>query len=382
MFKQLLADLGVHQTQLLQLLQPLPAGDCYTQYHTDLSPLAWHLGHCVYTELYWVQEVVSGNTTIDDALKSLYIPELSAKAVRGQSLPPHAELIDWAATEQARCREQLATLNWDKPQQRLLQDHYLLHFLSQHYAQHIETTRLILIQRALNTADKKPATPLTAQALKRDTAQIPAGEYTIGYTGNGFHYDNEAPAFTTQLQAYDIATDVVSHGEYLGFVLDGGYVNSALWTNDGWQWCQQQAIQAPMHWQQDKAGDWCAIALFPDETISDSDALFGISRHEAAAFARWAGARLPHEYEWETACRNNKLTDAGQCWEWCDNTFHPYAGFSAYPYDGYSLPWFDGEHYVLRGHSRHSMDCVKRPSFRNYYAPDKRHIHAGLRLCL
>ena len=108
--------------------------------------------------------------------------------------------------------------------------------------------------------------------------------------------------------------------------------------------------------------------------------MYGISFHEAQAFSHWARARLPHEHEWEAAVKSEQLHNTGQVWEWCANTFHPYQGFSAFPYDEYSKPWFDDNHYVLRGASRHTRPEIRRASFRNFFNPDKRHIFAGLRL--
>jgi iron(II)-dependent oxidoreductase len=118
-------------------------------------------------------------------------------------------------------------------------------------------------------------------------------------------------------------------------------------------------------------------------------AVSGISYYEAQAYVQWlkqtrpdsfADVRLPHEYEWEIARRLQLLEDCGQAWEWCSNTFHPYPGFQAFPYDRYSKAWFDGNHFTLRGGSLQTRPAIKRPAFRNFYNADKRHIFAGLRL--
>ncbi|HKJ09285.1 MAG TPA: SUMF1/EgtB/PvdO family nonheme iron enzyme, partial [Gammaproteobacteria bacterium] len=108
--------------------------------------------------------------------------------------------------------------------------------------------------------------------------------------------------------------------------------------------------------------------------------VLGINHHEASAYAAWAGAQLPHEYQWEAACRLGLLEHTGRAWEWCANTFHPYEGFESFPYREYSTPWLGGDHYTLKGGSLHTRPPVKRASFRNFYEPDKRHIFAGLRL--
>ena len=108
--------------------------------------------------------------------------------------------------------------------------------------------------------------------------------------------------------------------------------------------------------------------------------MHGLSRFEAAAFARWAGGALPHEYQWEVARRRGVLDGVGAAWEWCANAFHPYPGFRAYPYREYSAPWYDGRHFALRGGGRYTEPEIKRASFRNYYTADCRHIFAGVRL--
>jgi len=113
--------------------------------------------------------------------------------------------------------------------------------------------------------------------------------------------------------------------------------------------------------------------------------VWGINYHEAQAFANWASlhhgqTRLPHEYEWEAAKQSDCLKITGQVWEWCQNSFHPYVNFRAFPYDGYSMPYFDASHFVMKGASRYTENVIQRNSFRNYYQADKRHQFAGCRL--
>ena len=139
-------------------------------------------------------------------------------------------------------------------------------------------------------------------------------------------------------------------------------------------------IHCPDHWRRNPAGHWYGIGNRGPYALTGDDILHGISRFEAVAFATWAGGRLPHEHQWEVACRLQRLEQTGRAWEWCDNSFYPYAGFKPFPYEEYSTPWFDGQHYSLRGGSLHTRPAIKRPGFRNFYQPQMRHIFAGLRL--
>jgi iron(II)-dependent oxidoreductase len=220
---------------------------------------------------------------------------------------------------------------------------------------------------------------LQAVPLQRDSIDIPAGHYRIG-GDRPVAYDNEVPPQQADLGPFAIARRPVSNAEYLAFMDDGGYRKRELWDGAGWQWLRDSGIEQPEHWRSSRSGAWYAVGLRGACDLPPDDPVHGLSHYEASAFARWAGARLPHEYQWEAACRIGALEQTGRVWEWCGNTFHPYDGFAPFPYPEYSQPWFDGSHFSLKGGSLHTRPAIRRPSFRNFFEADKRHVFAGLRL--
>jgi len=225
-----------------------------------------------------------------------------------------------------------------------------------------------------------PGRPLQPEDPPTDTRTVPAGRYRIGTEKRHTPYDNEHPAFLVQLDEFHICRHPVSNAEYLKFIQEGGYRTAEYWSDEGWQWRTGNAVNMPHNWQYGDNGHPYVTDEYGSHPLQANAPLSGISYHEAAAFARWAGARLPHEYEWEAAKKLLLLDGDGTSWEWCGNPFHPYKGFTAYPYAGYSTPWFDGRHFTLRGGSRYTLSAIRRDTFRNYYQARTRHIHAGLRL--
>lgn len=377
----MLEELKEHFILLRDTVRRVPDEDCSRQYHPDLSPLGWHLGHCIFTEIYWVQEVLLNNSSRSEALKTLYVPELSPKPGRAAALPDAPALCAWAQEVRLEHDALLPNLLNSGRDHRLLQNAFLLSFLIQHYAQHYETTMYVHVQRRGQTAAAEILLPaLSTLPLRTDAVTVPAAQYEIGAAANSRPYDNEKPCFTARLEPFDIARQPVSNGEFLSFVEDGGYERSSLWSPAGWQWRQELGVDLPDHWRRDGAGNIYGIDDTGCRALDAGDPVYGLSLYEAGAFATWAGARLPHEYEWEAAKKEGVLQGDGQVWEWCRNPLHPYAGFKAFPYEGYSVPYFDSRHFVLRGGSDYTRPCIKRPTFRNYYEANKRHIHAGLRL--
>jgi iron(II)-dependent oxidoreductase len=377
---RLLAELRNQQQSLLDLVRAAGPQDCRQQFHRDLSPLGWHLGHCVYTEIFWIRETVLGQPVNNASLRTLYVPELAPKPGRGADLPEWSDLLSWAAELQLQNTGLLADLFASRNPHPLMQDRFLPRFLVEHWSQHVETAMYILAQRALQQPSRGPAAgaDLEPKATREDTVYVPAGRYGIGAAGPMAPYDNERPAFSAPIESFRIARRPVSNAEYLTFIDGGGYDERRYWTAAGWQWRMETRSTQPEHWRRN--GSWYAVDEHGARVLEPDAPLSGISHHEAVAFARRAGARLPHEYEWETACRLGLLEETGQVWEWCANIFHPYRNFAAWPYEGYSRPYFDGRHRTLRGGSRYTREPVRRATFRNWYQADKRHVCAGMRL--
>jgi len=380
--KELLEELHALQNEVVNIVSSIPEKNHQQQFHPDLSPIGWHLGHCVYTESYWIREQLLGQQAIDDSLKSLYVPELSHKPSRSSALPEKTELLYWAKQHQAENRDLLVSEILKKNSHHLLEKNYLIHFLIQHYSQHIETIHMVLTEMQLQLLNTEFATvkKLMPKKLIPKTQTIAADTYNIGSNKKELAYDNEQPAHSVRLNSFKISTRPVSNGEYLQFISDGGYTAKECWSNEGWQWINATQYKHPHHWRLDKNSIYYGVDHNGVYSLEENDPVYGLSYYEAEAFAKWNGARLPHEHEWEAAATNNCLEQSSLTWEWCNNTFYPYKNFSAYPYEGYSVPYFDGEHYVLRGASKYSKERIKRVSFRNYYNADKRHIFAGVRL--
>ncbi len=363
------------------LVRSVPAADRRRMHHKDLSPLLWHLGHILYVEQQWVGERLAG-LAHDDARALLFRPDGLRKSDRGEHMPDLDSLArDWSDWE-GRFPELLATAESAHPDHPLLARGFILRFLIQHHGQHLETMCQALAARALgaDTGAFHPSRPLASAPLALCYRPWTAGCGRIGDEGPD-GYDNERPSHDLRLPGFAIAERPVSNAAYLRFIEDDGYRDERYWTHEGRRWRDHAGAQAPWHWRRDRHGFWYGVDHSgPFELASDAP-VSGLCAYEARAFARYARARLPHEAEWELAMRDGLLKDVGRAWEWCENRFYPYPGFHAFPYRGYSVPWFDGAHTTLRGASVYSTPYTQRASFRNFHAADKRHIFAGVRLC-
>ena len=371
---------GIQQA-LLDTLATVDDKDCRRQFHHDISPIGWHLMHTVFTENLWLREHILNDGTLNGDWHRWYVPANIAKSERGRSLPELKKIIEMVSTLQAKNRKLLSQGEKRLLEHPLMKEAYLVYFLIQHHAMHLETIRLALVQKHIsNQKDHRLQNILRACAPQKQCLEVIAGHYDIGSNDKVICFDNEHTRHQQNLQTFSIGKKPVSNAEYLGFIENHGYQNRSWWSETGWRWCEQNQVQAPDHWRQNGHGHWYGHDQNGICDLPADAAVYGLSWHEACAYARYAGGRLPHEYEWEAACSCAAMDGVGQVWEWCLNTFKPYPGFRAFPYKAYSSPWFDGQHYVLRGACRYSADVLHRISLRNFHYAWKQHICAGLRV--
>jgi len=213
---------------------------------------------------------------------------------------------------------------------------------------------------------------------------IKGGEVQIGFDGEGFCFDNELPCHQVLLEDFEIANRPVNNAEWIEFIKDGGYEQTNLWLSDGWAWRNKVHAQSPLYWlkQQGALQQFNLSGLKP---LSLNAPVTHINYYEADAYARWAGARLPTEQEWERAMNQLNVAEPGcltyECWEWTASPYCPYPGFK--PANG-SVGEYNGKfminQMVLRGSSGATAEGHSRYSYRNFFYPDARWQFSGLRL--
>ncbi len=208
-------------------------------------------------------------------------------------------------------------------------------------------------------------------------AAVPEGVYEIGFQEGDFHYDNELGRHKVYLEAFKISKALVINGEYLEFIEDGCYQNFDLWLDEGWQWVNAHAAQAPLYWHEID-GAWHNYTLGGLQKVNPDSVLCHVNFYEASAFAAWKGMRLPTEFEWEAAAPQLAW---GQRWEWTHSAYLPYPRFSKAPgaigeYNGK----FMINQMVLRGGSTATSPGHSRATYRNFFHPHLQWQCMGIRL--
>jgi ergothioneine biosynthesis protein EgtB len=206
---------------------------------------------------------------------------------------------------------------------------------------------------------------------------VPAGVYEIGFTGEGFSFDNEHSRHKVYLQDFAIRENLVSNAEFIEFIEDGSYENFNLWHSEGWDWVNHNQIRSPLYWHK-QDGEWFQFTLGGLRKLNPENPVCHISFYEAFAFAEWKGARLPTEFEWEAA---SDLFDWGARWEWTHSAYLPYPNFKK---PAGAVGEYNGKfminQMVLRGASAVTPANHSRKTYRNFFHPPLRWQFTGIRL--
>lgn len=207
--------------------------------------------------------------------------------------------------------------------------------------------------------------------------KVDGGIYEIGFAGEGFHFDNELGRHKVYLQDFEIQKNLITNGEWLEFIEDGGYENHILWHSEGWDWVNENGINSPLYWIK-RDDEWHQFTLSGLRKLNTDNPVCHISFYEAAAFAEWKGLRLPTEFEWEVA---SEIFDWGLRWEWTNSAYLPYPNFKTA--DG-AVGEYNGKfminQMVLRGASVATSPKHSRKTYRNFFHPHLRWQFTGLRL--
>lgn len=389
---------GAVRAHTMALAAPLSAEDQCIQSMPEASPTKWHLAHTSwFFEAVVLQPHAVGYQVFDERFAYLfnsYYESLGARHPRPQrgllTRPSQAEVhayrshvdaamlrfitqADPAAWLAARFLVELGLNHEQQHQELLLTD--ILHALS--------CNPLLPCYQAGDSPDLRlaSATP-AAQWLA-----MPGGVAQVGHDGSGFAFDNEMPRHAVLLQPFELADKLVSCGEYLQFIEDGAYRDPQWWLSDGWTTAQSQGWQAPAYWlapgdPRCPADHWQVFGLHGVRPLEADAPVVHLSFYEAAAFAQWADARLPTEFEWEAALGVAGLEHMnGQVWQWTRSSYDPYPGFRPMPgaVSEYNGKFMVGQ-VVLRGSSCATPAGHTRASYRNFFAPAARWQFSGLRL--
>ena len=381
------------------LAAPLSDADATIQPFPDASPAKWHLAHTTwFFETFVLRDHVPGYRTFDDRFAYLFNSyynaegERHARPKRGMLSRPSLdevrdgrahvdEALDKAFAGLTPAALELIELGINHEQQH--QELFLTDILATFAENPIEPVYAELPAPACFAAE-----PLTFHPGR-------TGIVEIGARGSGFSFDCERPRHRVFLHDHALASRKVTNGEWSEFIADGGYRNPAFWLSEGWDWVQTEHISAPLYWNDDGT----EFTLAGRREIDRTAPVAHVSFYEADAFARWAGARLPTEAEWESFAESadprlgNQLDEAGaalprpgggifgDAWEWTASAYLAYPGFA--PAEGavgeYNGKFMSGQ-FVLKGASCASPRGHSRASYRNFFPPAARWQFTGLRL--
>jgi ergothioneine biosynthesis protein EgtB len=388
--------------------------DCVVQSMPDVSPTKWHLAHTTwFFETFvlkrWIPQYRSAIPEYAYLFNSYYnaAGDMHRRDLRGLISRP---TVKEAKRYRSSIDSYIENLLSDADEKLLAEIEPVLILGIHHEQQHQE----LLITDIKHVFAQNPLHPIfrerkmdvvPAKTVPINFVDFREATIEIGHDGSGFSYDNEGPRHRALVPAFSLAARPVTNGEYLQFIQDGGYARPEFWLSLGWITVNEQRWEAPLYWVK-RDGAWWNFTLSGFRPVDESEPVAHVSYFEADAYANWAGARLPTEFEWEQAARdcpiegnfmereqfhpqastasvqNRHLSQMfGDVWEWTRSAYAPYPGYRAAPG---ALGEYNGKfmcnQYVLRGGSCATSRTHIRLTYRNFFPPEKRWQFTGIRL--
>ncbi|MCA0987474.1 ergothioneine biosynthesis protein EgtB [Guptibacillus algicola] len=395
------------------LVQPLETEDYTIQSHADVSPPKWHMAHTTwFFETFILKKHNDSYSSFHEEFEYLFNSYYESV---GSFYPRHARgLLSRPSINKVKqyrkdIDEEIETLIQSLDETKLAEVAGLIEIGLHHEQQHQELLMTdIKYNFSINPLkpvyrDRKAKTHSEATPL--EWASFNGGLVEIGIDeGDDFSFDNERPVHKVWLEPYELATKTVTNEEYLAFMEDGGYERAEFWLSDGWTTVKNEGWKAPLHWEK-KDGAWYTFTLHGFVPVNNEEPVTHISYYEAEAYASWAGKRLPTEAEWEVAVRDQPISGNfvedgiyhpvaatkkdeglikkayGDVWEWTKSPYMAYPGNK--PLDGalgeYNAKFMSSQ-MILRGGSCVTSQSHIRPTYRNFFGPEKRWQFTGIRL--
>ena len=365
-----------------EICAPLKIEDYVVQPTETVSPPKWHLGHTSwFFEEFILMKYKQGYEPYDKRYKYIFnsyyetAGEHILRTKRGNLTRPTVEEV---YSYRDFITQQLIEFMEDHLNEEIYELVTIgIHHEKQHQELLITDIKYILGHNPLLPRYSQTFEEHDPEKQKQKWLRVEKGLYDIGYQGRDFCFDNELEAHKIYLGNYKISNKLVTNGEYLEFMNDGGYDQVAFWHAEGWDWIRAESIQAPLYWYWHKTR-WKHYTLKGFKEIDPDTPVTHISYYEAYAYAQWKGKRLPTEFEWETA---QEYFDWGKRWEWTESAYLPYPGFrkAEGPLGEYNGKFMVNQK-VLRGASVATSKKHSRASYRNFFHPKLRWQYTGIRL--
>jgi gamma-glutamyl hercynylcysteine S-oxide synthase len=393
------------------------------QHSKLMSPLIWDLAHVGNYEELWLLRAAAGIEAMRPEIDSIYDAFEHPRAAR-PALPMLRpdEAGQYIGLVRRKVLDSLSTLRLS-PGDALLDAGFVFGMVLQHEHQHDETMLAThQLRRGEPVLPPGDGLPAPSALITSSEVRIAAGRFEMGTSDDSWAYDNERPAHDVELPAYFIDTMPVSNRAYRAFVEEGGYDDQRWWTTAGWEWRCGSGKRTPAFWFSE-GHTWMRRRFGRVEVLPDDEPVEHVCFHEADAYARWVGRRLPTESEWEKAASWDEATSTkrrfpwgsdaptsehanlgqqrfrptacgsfpagaspygvlqmlGDVWEWTSTDFTGYPGFRSFPYKEYSEVFFDDGYKVLRGGCWATDPLAVRTTFRNWDLPIRRQIFSGFR---